>query len=92
MLQAAAWAKSKSKPMTTESSETKFCYHCRAHHPADEMRLIETKTGKRWRCIKSIQATQKGPEARAAFGREVSAMNTAESKRHARRMNELRNK
>ncbi|MBK7022291.1 MAG: hypothetical protein IPH41_01815 [Sulfuritalea sp.] len=54
------------------------------------MRQIETKAGKRWRCIRSIQATQKTAAARDAFGREVSAMNTAEAKSHARRMNELR--
>lgn len=69
---------------------TKFCYHCRSHHPIEEMRQISTKTGKRWRCIRSIEATQKGPEARAEFGRRVSEMNTTESKNHARRMNELR--
>jgi DNA-binding transcriptional MerR regulator len=38
----------------------------------------------------TIQATQKTAAARDAFGREVSAMNTAEAKSHARRMNELR--
>jgi hypothetical protein len=54
------------------------------------MRQIETKAGKRWRCIRSIEATRKTPEARDAFGREVSAMNTAEARSHARRLNELR--
>lgn len=72
------------------NNQTKFCYHCGAHHPIEEMRQIETKAGKRWRCIRSILATQKTPEARDAFGREVSAMNTAEARSHARRMNELR--
>ena len=71
-------------------AETAFCYHCRQHHPKTEMRQIETKAGKRWRCIRSIQATQKSSEARDAFGRQVSAMNTAEARSHARRMNELR--
>lgn len=71
-------------------AETAFCYHCRQHHPKNEMRQIETKAGKRWRCIRSIQATHKTAEARDAFGREVSAMNTAEAKSHARRLNELR--
>jgi hypothetical protein len=74
-------------PMT---SETKFCYHCRAHHPVAEMRQIETKAGKRWRCIRSIRATNISREERDAFGRRVSEMNSAESRSHARRMNELR--
>ena len=54
------------------------------------MRQIETKAGKRWRCIRSIQATHKSPQARDAFGRQVSAMNTAEARSHARRLSELR--
>jgi hypothetical protein len=54
------------------------------------MRQIETKAGKRWRCIRSIQATRKTAEARDAFGRQVSAINTAEARSHARRMSELR--
>jgi hypothetical protein len=72
------------------TSQTKFCYHCGAHHPVEEMRQIETRAGKRWRCIRSIKATQKTAAARDAFGREVSAMNTAEARSHARRMSELR--
>jgi len=72
------------------TNQTKYCYHCGSHHPVDEMRQIETKAGKRWRCIRSIQATQKTAAARDAFGREVSAMNTAEAKSNARGMNELR--
>jgi hypothetical protein len=74
----------------TETEETKFCYHCRTRHPIEDMRLIVTKTGKRWRCIQSIKATQKSQEARAEFGRQVSQMNSAESKAQARRLNELR--
>ena len=72
------------------TNQTKFCYHCGAHHSVAEMRQIETKAGKRWRCVRSIQATQKTAEARDAFGRQVSAMNTAEARSHARRMSELR--
>jgi hypothetical protein len=41
------------------TNQTKFCYHCGAHHPVEEMRQIETRAGKRWRCIRSIKATQK---------------------------------
>jgi hypothetical protein len=72
------------------TNQTKFCYHCGAHHPVEEMRQIETRAGKRWRCIRSIKATQKTAAARDAFGRQVSAMNTAEARSHARRMSELR--
>lgn len=70
-------------------SETAFCYHCRQHHPKTEMRQIETKAGKRWRCIRSIQATQQGPEAREAYGRQISEINKAESKSRAQRLNNL---
>jgi hypothetical protein len=42
------------------ATEPTYCYHCRTHHPRNEMRLIVTKTGKRWRCIRSIEATQQG--------------------------------
>jgi len=72
------------------TTETKYCYHCRVHHPTPEMRFIKTKTGSRWRCIRSIEATKQGAEARAAFGQRVTEMNSADSKSHARRMNELR--
>ena len=65
-------------------SETIFCYHCRMHHPKEEMRQIHTKGGKRWRCIKSIEATKQGREAREAFGRQMSANNRAEAESKAR--------
>ncbi|MFA7280864.1 MAG: hypothetical protein WC100_12275 [Sterolibacterium sp.] len=48
------------------------------------MRQIETKGGKRWRCIKSIEATKQGREAREAFGRQMSAINKAEAESKAR--------
>ncbi len=71
----------------TTTTETAFCYHCRSHHPKTEMRLIETKAGKRWRCIRSIEATKQGQAAREAYGRQVSEMNKAESRSRAQRMN-----
>ncbi len=76
-------------PFTPMATEPTYCYHCRMHHPRNEMRLIVTKTGKRWRCIRSIEATQQGPEAREAYGRQVSEINKAESKSRAQRMNNL---
>ena len=60
--------------------ETAFCYHCGAHHPVEEMRQILTKKGKRWRCVKSIEAAKVGISKRDAFGRGISAINKAEAK------------
>lgn len=42
------------------------------------MRQIETKGGKRWRCIKSIEATKRGTAERDAFGKQVTASNKSE--------------
>ncbi len=61
------------------SAETIYCYHCARHHPRQEMRQIETKGGKKWRCIQSIQATKKTSAQRDAFGKTVSAINSAEN-------------
>ena len=60
------------------SSPTAYCYHCGTHHPREEMRQIETKGGKRWRCIKSIEATKRGTAERDAFGKQVTANNKSE--------------
>jgi len=57
---------------------TTYCYHCGVRHPTEEMRQIETKGGKRWRCIKSIQATKRATAERDAFGKQVTALNKAE--------------
>ena len=61
------------------SIETIYCYHCRQHHPREEMRQIETKGGKKWRCIKSIVATRIPSAERDAFGKTASAVNTSEN-------------
>ena len=71
-------------PNRIAMSDTAYCYHCGTHHPKEEMRQIETKGGKRWRCIRSIEATKQGPEAREAFGREVTAINKAEAQDKAK--------
>lgn len=65
-------------------ADTAYCYHCGTHHPKEEMRQISTKGGKRWRCIKSIEATKRGTAERDAFGRAVSAINKAEAQSKAR--------
>ncbi len=69
-------------------SDTIYCYHCRTYHPKDQMRQLETKTGKRWRCIKSIEATKRSQAMRDAYGQEVTAMNKAESQAKLRRAKE----
>ena len=72
-------------------SDTHFCYHCARHHPSEEMRQIETKGGRKWRCIKSIQATKKDVAQRDAFGKTITAVNSAvarsriEARLHAER-------
>ena len=67
-------------------SKTAFCYHCGIHHPVDEMRQILTKSGKRWRCIKSIEATKAGISKRDAFGKRITAINKAEAQAKIRGM------
>ena len=59
-------------------SQTAYCYHCGTNHPIEEMRHLETKGGKRWRCIKSIEAAKQSRKEREAFGRQTSALNKAE--------------
>jgi len=66
-------------------SETAFCYHCGTYHLIGEMRQILTKNGKRWRCIKSIDATKVGIAERDEFGRQISAIRSAEAKAQRRR-------
>lgn len=58
---------------------TVYCYHCRLQHPREDMRLVITKTGKRWRCFKSIEAAKADKGKREEFGRIVSANNKAEA-------------
>lgn len=57
-------------------SDTIYCYHCSRSHPREEMRHIHTRTGARWRCIKSIQATKRSVAERDAFGKKVTAINS----------------
>lgn len=57
-----------------------YCYHCRRHHPKEEMRRVHGKTGSRWRCICSIQATKRSVAERDAFGRQITEINSAEQR------------
>ena len=43
------------------------------------MRQIETKSGRKWRCIKSIEATRISSAQRDAFGKTVTTINRAEN-------------
>ena len=56
-------------------ADTAYCYHCGKHHPIEEMRQVVTKGGKRWRCIKSIEAPKKPTAERDAFGNTVTSIN-----------------
>jgi len=61
-------------------STTHYCYHCGTHHPAENMRQIETAHGgKRWRCITSIEATHQDEKARDAFGHRETELNRDEA-------------
>ena len=71
------------------SQDTKFCYHCRTYHVVTEMRRIASKSGTRWRCIRSIEASKSNPDARAAFGRQTSRMNSDSARACALRLTNM---
>ncbi|MCZ7654683.1 MAG: hypothetical protein M5R42_11030 [Rhodocyclaceae bacterium] len=50
------------------------------------MRQISTKAGKRWRCVKSIEATKRSRDERDAFGRRVSANNKVDAQSKAKQI------
>ena len=56
-------------------SEKVYCYHCRSYHTSEQVRLVQTKNGKRWRCKQSLQASRSNTEARDAFGESVRRQN-----------------
>lgn len=56
-------------------SDTIYCYHCRTRHPKEEMRQVESKGIKRWRCKKSILGARKSAAERAAYGQEITNAN-----------------
>jgi hypothetical protein len=39
------------------------------------MRLVVSKTGKRWRCVQSIEAAKADRASREAFGRKITELN-----------------
>jgi len=66
-------------------SEMQYCYCCRSHHPVDQMRQFPTRAGIRWRCLRSIQAAQRDPGERDAFGRQQTAINRRDARQVAER-------
>lgn len=68
-------------------SDQLYCYHCRTYHPSNEMRQIDTKGGKRWRCIESILRVQRFSSdllGRTEFGEQRSSRNRTEAQIRAR--------
>jgi hypothetical protein len=63
-------------------SDLVYCYHCRKQHPREEMRLIVCNSGKRWRCLTSINAavkTKNDMASRDAYGKKVTEANKVEA-------------
>jgi hypothetical protein len=54
---------------------TRHCYQCHISHPEEEMRLINTKAGRRWRCVRTIKASKKPAIERDRFGEMIRAIN-----------------
>lgn len=52
-----------------------YCYHCRCQHFSDEVMLVQTANGRRWRCRKSLRFGQRSQAQRDAFGKSVSQLN-----------------
>jgi hypothetical protein len=58
-----------------EMTDTVYCYHCRCQHFSDEVMLVQTANGRRWRCRKSLLHGQRSQAQRDAFGQTVSQLN-----------------
>ena len=54
-------------------SKLAYCHTCRTYHPIETMRRVITKTGMRWRCIKTIEAARQAPDKRQVFGAQKKA-------------------
>jgi len=57
-----------------------YCYHCMTYHRPESMQKIMTRTGERWRCIRSIEAARSSVDARDAFGERQSEINKARAR------------
>ena len=69
-------------------SALRFCPYCSVSHPESEMRRVLTKSGSKWRCLKSLQASKKPKAERDAFGKRVSEENGAARSLKQRIINE----
>lgn len=58
------------------SKGMRYCYHCRIYHPETEMKLVVTKSSKRWRCVNSLNAAKRSQRERDAYGKKVSEINS----------------
>lgn len=58
----------------------RYCYHCRLYHPENEMEQVDSKSGKRWRCKKSLAGGRKSQKERDVFGKSVTAQNSRQAK------------
>ena len=67
-------------------SDKRYCYCCRTHHPAEQMRRFATRNGERWRCLRSIEAARGQPGERDAFGRRQSELNRLAATQMAERV------
>lgn len=54
-----------------------YCYHCMTYHRPEEMRKLVRGGRTRWRCIRSIEASQRPVSERDAFGQRQSRLNLA---------------
>lgn len=66
-------------------SSTLYCYHCRTHHARGDMRLVVSRTGKRWRCLRSIKLAMASLEEREEFGHRMTVCNMEDAKEKTRR-------
>ncbi|MDD2991053.1 MAG: hypothetical protein PHI64_19130 [Zoogloea sp.] len=57
-----------------------YCYHCMTHHPREAMRRVMTRTGERWRCVRSIEGAQGNTREREAFGERQTEVNRARAR------------
>ncbi len=55
--------------------KSRFCLHCGRPHPESEMRLVNTRGGRRWRCKAGLEATRLSAAKRDEFGRTTSEKN-----------------
>ncbi len=66
-------------------TDTKYCYHCRCFHRSDEVLLVSTASGERWRCMKSLSLRRLSQTERDAFGKSVSELNRTNNLRQSGR-------